>query len=228
MLSLSLFSSPSPSAGSSSKKKKSPFPSPFPSPSLPSKHPHPYRSALDAMKATGDARSEAVTFLGLLRHNEDVLEVRLKHLLKRDRQFVHDVFTSLIDDWTPLHACTLRGARKLVKMALKSGAPPDLEMGAPDGLPGRCSPLHLAAYRGDVSLVQLLVQNGASVDKRDSTRRTPLYYAASKNNVLAARKLIKYGADVNELNGEQRVYYKEDIEGRPSSLLCIPVLSSMR
>lgn len=184
-------------------------------------------AATSPMKTSGDVRSEAVRFMGQLRHNEDHLADSVKQQLKKDRQFVRDVFTSLVDEWTPLHACTLRGARKLVKIALKSGVHPDLEMGSPDGLPGRCSPLHLAAHRGDVSLVQLLVQHGGSVDKRDSTGRTPLHYAARKNNVLAARKLIKYGADVSDLTTEQRVYYKEDIERvRPGSLLCIPVPSS--
>ena len=183
-------------------------------------------SSASRMKSGGDVRAEAVRFMGQLRHNEDHLADSVKQQLKKDRQFVRDVFTSLVDEWTPLHACTLRGARKLVKIAIKSGVPPDLEMGSPDGLPGRCSPLHLAAHRGDVSLVQLLVQNGATVNKRDSTGKTPLYYAACKNNALAARKLIKYGADVSDLTTEQRVYYKEDIERRPGSLLCIPVPSS--
>ena len=173
-----------------------------------------------------DARAEAVRFMGQLRHNEDHLAASLKRQLKRDRVFVRDVFASPVDEWTPLHACTLRGARQLVKIALKSGVAADLEMGSPDGLPGRCSPLHLAAHRGDVSLVRLLAQHGASLDKRDSAGRTPLHYAASKNNALAARKLIKYGADVSDLTAEQRVYYKGDIERRPGSLLCIPVRSS--
>ncbi|KAK7478656.1 hypothetical protein BaRGS_00030119 [Batillaria attramentaria] len=170
-----------------------------------------------SMKAPTDARKEAVTFLGLLRHNEDHLVERTKQLLKKDRRLIQDMFTSLIDEWTPLHACTLRGARKLVKMAMKAGVHPDLEMGLPEGLPGRCTPLHLAAYRGDVSIIQLLVQNNASLNARDSTNRTPLYYAASRNNTFAARKLIKYGAEISDLTHEQRVYYKEDIEREDNS-----------
>lgn len=189
---------------------------------------HPTKTNSSPMKAGHDVRAEAVTFLGLLRHNEDHLAERTKQLLKRDRPFVQRLFAARVDEWTPLHACTLRGARKLLKMALKAGVSPDLEMGSPDGLPGRCSPLHLAAYRGDVSLIQILVQHGAALNKRDSTSRTPLHYAASKNNVLAVKKLIKYGADVSDLTPEQRVYYKEDIERRPSSLLCIPVATGSR
>ncbi|KAL8594992.1 hypothetical protein ACOMHN_038788 [Nucella lapillus] len=174
---------------------------------------------------TDTVMSEAVTFLGLLRHNEDQLVERTKQLLKRDRHVAQLMFCTLVDQWTPVHACTLRGARKLLKMALKCGVSPDLEMGEPEGLPGRCSPLHLAAYRGDVSLLQVLVQGGATLSKRDGALRTPLFYAASSHNTLAARKLIKYGADPSDLTPEQRAFYKEDIDRRPASILCMPVQS---
>ncbi|KAL8589565.1 hypothetical protein ACOMHN_015949 [Nucella lapillus] len=174
---------------------------------------------------TDTVMSEAVTFLGLLRHHEDQLVQRMKQLLKRDRHVVQLMFCTLVDHWTPVHACTLRGARKLLKMALKCGVSPDLEMGEPEGLPGRCSPLHLAAYRGDVSLLQVLVQGGATLSKRDGALRTPLFYAASSHNTLAARKLIKYGADPSDLTPEQRAFYKEDIDRRPASILCMPVQS---
>ncbi|KAK3767956.1 hypothetical protein RRG08_049512 [Elysia crispata] len=176
------------------------------------------------MKSPCDARSEAVTFLGLLRHEEERLVERTKQLVRRDRAFIQEVFTSMVDEWTPLHACTLRGARKLVKVALKAGVDPDLEMGVPEGLPGRCAPLHLAAYRGDVSILQLLVQNGAQLDKRDNLNRTPLYYAVQRRNTLAARKLIKYGADFSALSADERDFFKEDISKRgTAAVLCIPV-----
>ncbi|KAL8589557.1 hypothetical protein ACOMHN_015942 [Nucella lapillus] len=174
---------------------------------------------------TDTVMSEAVTFLGLLRHNENQLVERTKQLLKRDRHVAQLMFCTLVDQWTPVHACTLRGARKLLKMALKWGVSPDLEMGEPEGLPGRCSPLHLAAYRGDVSLLQVLVQGGATLSKRDGALRTPLFYAASSHNTLAARKLIKYRADPSDLTPEQRAFYKEDIDRRPASILCMPVQS---
>ncbi|GFN87372.1 GA-binding protein subunit beta-2 [Plakobranchus ocellatus] len=176
------------------------------------------------MKSPCDARSEAVTFLGLLRHEEDRLVERTKELVRRDRAFIQEVFTCMVDEWTPLHACTLRGARKLVKVALKAGVDPDLEMGVPEGLPGRCAPLHLAAYRGDVSILQLLVQHGAHLDKHDDLNRTPLYYAVQRRNTLAARKLIKYGADFSALSADERDFFKEDISKRgTAAVLCIPV-----
>lgn len=178
---------------------------------------------LDPTKPLSNANLEVVVFLGLLRHNEDQLVERAKMLMKKDRELFQKVFSSKIDEWTPLHACTLRGARKLVKIALRAGVDPNLEMGVPDGLPGRCTPLHLAAHRGDVSIIQLLVQNGALLDKRDDTNCTPLYYALRRGNTLAAKKLLKYGADSSELSREERQYYKEETNHRRSALLCIPV-----
>ncbi|CAG5126700.1 unnamed protein product [Candidula unifasciata] len=179
--------------------------------------------ALDPEKPLSNAAFEAVVFLGLLRHNEDQLVQRAKMLIKKDRAFFQKVFASKIDEWTPMHACTLRGARKLVKLALKAGVDANLEMGMPDGLPGRCTPLHLAAHRGDVSILQLLVQNGALLDKQDDTNCTPLYYALRRGNTLVAKKLLKYGADSSGLSREERLYYKDETYQRRSALLCIPV-----
>lgn len=175
------------------------------------------------MKPSSDARAEAVTFMGLLRRNEDTLVEKTKSLAKRDKLFIQEMFTSLVGEWTPIHACTLRGARKLVKIALKAGVDPNIEMGLPDGLPGRCTPLHLAAYRGDVSILQLLLQHGAELEKRDSKNHTPLHYAILRRNTLAARKLLKHGADASHLTLEERMFYKDDIDSRGSGMLCVPV-----
>ncbi|XP_012940002.1 ankyrin repeat and protein kinase domain-containing protein 1 [Aplysia californica] len=188
----------------------------------------PPRKPMTSSPPYSDARTEAVTFLGLLRQNEDRLVERTKMLVRGNRAFIQEVFTAVIDEWTPLHACTLRGARKLVKVALKAGVDPNIEMGNPQGLPGRCTPLHLAAYRGDVSILQLLVQNGARVDARDNTNHTPLHYAATRSNSLAARKLLKYGADTSELSPEHLEFYKDDVPkgNKVSALLCIPSRSN--
>ena len=71
-----------------------------------------------------DPRVEAVRFLAQLRSGEDSLVYHVKRMLKKDRLAVRDVFLATVDEWTPLHACTLRGAQRLVKMALKVGASP--------------------------------------------------------------------------------------------------------
>ena len=63
-----------------------------------------------------EVRSEAVKFLGQLRQHEDSLADWLKLLAKKDPRRLHEIFTAKVDGWTPLHACTLRGARKLVKV----------------------------------------------------------------------------------------------------------------
>jgi hypothetical protein len=59
-----------------------------------------------------------VRFLGQLKYHEDSLAHWLKLLAKKDPKRLRDIFTSTVDGWTPLHACTLRGARKLVKVRL--------------------------------------------------------------------------------------------------------------
>jgi hypothetical protein len=180
-------------------------------------------SIVAPMKAFPEAKLEAVVFLGLLRHNEDQLVERAKMIIKTDRAFFQEIFTFKVDEWTPLHACTLRGARKLVKLALKAGVDPNLEMGSPHGLPGRCTSLHLAAHRGDVSIIQLLVQSGALFNKTDDSNRTPLSYALKQGNILAARKLLRYGANSSELTREEAIFFENDIRKRGSAFLCIPV-----
>ncbi|KAH9491922.1 hypothetical protein Btru_026760 [Bulinus truncatus] len=183
-------------------------------------------SVKSPMKTDSDAQAAAVQFMGQLRKNEDTLVEVTKSLAKKDKGFIQAMFTTPVGEWTPMHACTLRGARKLMKIALKAGVDPNLEMGIPDGLPGRCSPLHLAAYRGDVSIIQLLVQYEADLEKRDSKNYTPLHYAVLKRNTLAARKLLKFGADASGLTLEERMFYKDDIDSRSSGILCVPVKAS--
>ncbi|KAK0042136.1 serine/threonine-protein phosphatase 6 regulatory ankyrin repeat subunit C-like isoform X1 [Biomphalaria pfeifferi] len=181
-----------------------------------------------SMKADSDGHESAVQFMGFLRKDEDTLTEVTRSLAKKDKAFIQEMFTTRVDEWTPLHACTLRGARKLVKIALKAGVNPNLEMGVPDGLPGRCSPLHLAAYRGDVSIIQLLIQYGANLEKRDSKNYTPLHYAVLKRNTLAARKLLKFGADASVLTLEERMFYKDDIDSKSSGVLCVPVKATSK
>jgi hypothetical protein len=69
----------------------------------------------------------------------------------------------------------LKGCRKLVKFALKVGVNVNLQMGEPEGVPGKCSALHLAAHRGDVSIIEVLLQNGANINQLDSSDKTPIY-----------------------------------------------------
>lgn len=182
-----------------------------------------HRNSRGQMKSSSDVQSEAIAFMGLLRHSEDRLLENAKVILKQDREFFVKVFTSSVDEWTLLHACTLKGVRQLVKVALKAGVDPNLEMGHPDGLPGRCTPLHLAAHRGDVSIIELLVQFGAQVNKQDNKNYTPLHYALQRGNTLAAKKLLKFGADSSELSREERIYFRNEVNAKGPALLCIPV-----
>ena len=142
-----------------------------------------------------EPEKDAALFLGLLRSNEAKLVAHLKTLLKKNKAYLCQIMASDIEGWTPFHAFALRGCKKLVKIALKSGVDVNLEMGEPDGLPAKCSALHLAAHRGDVNILTLLISNGADLNKRDSTEKTPVYYASRAHNGLAVRTLLRSGAD---------------------------------
>lgn len=143
-----------------------------------------------------ERRKDAMTLLGLLRRDEDSLNDAGKQLIKQDKDYAREVFTHEVDGWTPFHAFVLRGARKMVKLSLKSGVDVNLTMGSLDGLPGGCSPLHLAAHRGDVSIISILISNGANLNAKDDTNRTPVVYASRANNTLAVKTLARAGADM--------------------------------
>jgi ankyrin repeat protein len=57
--------------------------------------------------------------------------------------------------------------------------------------------LHAAAAKGDVPLIERWIRAGASLDSRDSSRRTPLMVAVYARHTAAVEALIKAGADVN-------------------------------
>lgn len=183
-------------------------------------------SPMTTSEHASDAYKDAVAFIGQLRNNEEKLIERAKLFLKKDRDYCKRVFSTQVEGWTPFHAFVMRSAKKLVKLALKAGVCAYLEMGAPEGLPSRCTPLHLAAHRGDISIIQILLQNGAIVNKRDGSNHTPVYYAMNAKHTLAVKKLIKYGSDTSEMTPAQRRMYYELTEPRAPALLCLPTRSA--
>lgn len=154
------------------------------------------------MAAEEDLVRDAVAIVGLLKTDEDKLEEQAKALVKNKKDYAKRVFSASVEQWTPFHAFALRGCRKLVKLALKSGVDANLQMGEPEGVPGKCTALHLAAHRGDVSIIDILLQNGANVNQVDAEGRTPIFYAARAHNSLAVKHLKRSGADMSQCQGD--------------------------
>lgn len=146
-----------------------------------------------------DPSRDATAMIGLLKSDEEKLEEQTKVLVKNRKDYAKRVFSTNVDNWTPFHAFALKGCRKLVKFALKVGVDVNLQMGEPEGVPGKCSALHLAAHRGDVSIIDVLLQNGANINQLDSFDKTPIYYASRSNNTLAVKTLKRAGADSSQV-----------------------------
>lgn len=149
-----------------------------------------------------DSLRDATAMIGLLKTDEDKLHVQAKNMVKVQKDYAKAVFSTKVDSWTPFHAFALKGCRKLVKLALKAGVDVNLQMGEPEGVPGKCTALHLAAHRGDVSIIDVLLQNGANVNQLDSANRTPIYYASRAHNILAAKTLKRAGADTSQVDSD--------------------------
>ena len=149
-----------------------------------------------------DPSRDATAMLGLLKSDEEKLEEQTKVLVKNRKDYARRVFSTNVDNWTPFHAFALKGCRKLVKFALKVGVDVNLQMGEPEGVPGKCSALHLAAHRGDVSIIEVLLQNGANINQLDSSDKTPIYYASISNNTLAVKTLKRAAADTSQVEDD--------------------------
>ncbi|KAK3088911.1 hypothetical protein FSP39_025330 [Pinctada imbricata] len=163
-----------------------------------------------------EVEKKAVIMLALLKTDEEKLIDDSKKLLKTDRSNARRVFSEPIHGWTLFHAAALRGCRKVVKLALKSGVDVNLKMGEPDGIPGECTALHLAAHRGDVSIIDVLLSNSAYVNERNSLGKTPVFYAIRAHNTLAVKTLKRAGADINVEDGSgsnsgPALTYNEDV-----------------
>ncbi|XP_061178573.1 serine/threonine-protein phosphatase 6 regulatory ankyrin repeat subunit B-like isoform X2 [Saccostrea echinata] len=144
-----------------------------------------------------ETQEKAVAFLALLKKDEEALVTEVKKLVKSNKELAKYIFSAQIDGWTLFHACALRGCRKLLKYAIRSGVDVNLKMGEPEGVPGGCSALHMAAHRGDVSVIEILTTSRADLDPKDSNGKTPVFYASRAHNSLAVKTLRKLGADIS-------------------------------
>ena len=169
------------------------------------------------MSSDAEIHKDACTLLALLRRDEDSLNDAGKQLVKHNREYARDVFSHAVDGWTPFHAFVLRGARKMVKLCIKSGVDANLTMGCIEGHPGGCTALHLAAHRGDVSIINVLISNGALIDVKDENSKSPVMYASIANNTLAVKTLQRAGADMTGC--ETHKHTSDDMTSSP--IMCI-------
>ncbi|XP_076456564.1 uncharacterized protein LOC143290895 [Babylonia areolata] len=141
-----------------------------------------------------ELKEMAMVALGLLKQEVKVMLQQVKHLVKTNSVLAAQVFTTDVEGWTPVHACALRGKKKVLKAMLQAGVDVNCRMGQPEGLPARCSLLHIAANRHDKKVADYLIHHGADVNAADSFGRTPLFYANRSGNREVAKLLVDSGA----------------------------------
>ncbi|PVD32114.1 hypothetical protein C0Q70_07542 [Pomacea canaliculata] len=147
----------------------------------------------------------AMVALSLLRRDDKTMLQQVKHLVKANHQLAQKVFTTEVDGWTPVHACALRGKKKVLKAMLQAGIDVNLKMGQPDGLPGQCNLLHIAANRPDKKIIDYLIHHGADVNARDSFGRTPIFYAHRAGNKDCVRTLADSGGHLSDMAEESEI-----------------------
>ncbi|XP_052832301.1 uncharacterized protein LOC106883157 isoform X3 [Octopus bimaculoides] len=151
------------------------------------------------MGSRGDIHEIATAVMAQMRHDESKLIRQLRQLIKHDCSLACLVFSTDIEGWTPIHACALRGSRRLLKLMLRAKVDINIRMGHPSGLPAHCSLLHIAAHRGDQKITELLVSRGISLNAKDSTGRTAIRYASEACHTHIVRYLTRKGADTTNV-----------------------------
>jgi ankyrin repeat protein len=96
---------------------------------------------------------------------------------------------------TALHAASLAGHEKVVKMLLDKGA----DINAQGGSYGTA--LYAASLQGHEKVVELLLGKGADVNAEGGYYGTALHGASARGNEKVVELLVGKGADVNALNG---------------------------
>ncbi|KAL3890715.1 hypothetical protein ACJMK2_003077 [Sinanodonta woodiana] len=155
------------------------------------------RPSLNLTENGSRVREMAMTVFGLMRNDEEKLIRQAKRLIKKQKGLAFKVFTENVDGWTPVHACSMRGSKKLLKTFFEAEIDVNMTMGQPEGLPSNCTMLHLAAHRGDLKIIKFLISKGANVEALDGNGNTPAHYAAARKNKRAFRLLEEHGANVS-------------------------------
>ncbi|XP_053389272.1 uncharacterized protein LOC128552269 isoform X2 [Mercenaria mercenaria] len=147
-------------------------------------------------KHVGSVRELATMVMARMREDESKLTRQMKKLIKERKSYAIQILLTDIEGWTPMHACALRGSKKLLKVFLSSGIDINAKMGHPEGLPGECTVLHMACLRGDMDFIEYLVSQNADLDAKDSNHMTPIMYAARRKHRRAVRFLQDKGANM--------------------------------
>lgn len=87
---------------------------------------------------------------------------------------------------TPLHAATVSGNLKTVRLLIAHGAALDVSQ------KDKLTPLHIAAENGNTSIVRLLLFNGADQKSQSINGKTPLDFALENGHEETLR-LLKQG-----------------------------------
>lgn len=87
-------------------------------------------------KQSDGIKQQAIHILSMMKKQNEKLEDKMKKLVKTDIVTAKRVFESDVDGWTPVHACTLKGSKNLLKIMISSGIDVNFRMGQPEGLPG--------------------------------------------------------------------------------------------
>ncbi|GAB1609016.1 GA-binding protein subunit beta-1-like [Argonauta hians] len=151
------------------------------------------------MGSNQEVKDLATAVMGQMRQDESKLIRQLRQLTKQDISLARLVLTTDIEGWTPIHACALRGSRRLLKVMLRAKVDINIRMGHPTGLPAHCTLLHIATHRGDLKITELLVSRGISLNAKDSTGRTAIKYALEACHLHIVRYLIRKGADTSHM-----------------------------
>ncbi|KAL4218222.1 hypothetical protein ACF0H5_022958 [Mactra antiquata] len=147
-------------------------------------------------KQYGSVRELAMMVMARMRDDESKLIRQMKKMIKERRSYAIQILSTNIDGWTPIHACALRGSKKLLKVFLSSGIDINITMGEPDGLPAGCTLLHMACLRGDIDLIEYLVSQKPDLNIKDSHNMTPVVYATQRCHKRAVRFLQDNGANM--------------------------------
>lgn len=167
------------------------------------------------LKRAGSVRDLVISVMARIRDDEQKLIQHMRKLVKEHKSYAVQILTTEIGGWMPLHACVLRGSKKMLKFFLTSGVNINTEMGQPDGLPNKCSPLHMACIRGDADIIDLLLAKGANIEAMDSFLVTPVIYAANRKHRQAVRLLQKRGANMAAVHGS--LTWEECVTPQPNS-----------